>query len=303
MLVGSVRFIENGRLLVRFPEQDITRNERKTRPLSRRWTGVLLALVALGCGQEPGPELASVTHPPSRIVSLTPELSRVLVELGAAPAIVAADGASRALPELAHAVDLGTLAEADVERALAAGPDVALALGTARATAFAAWLTERGVRAHVLSPRSVNEVDAAVQRLGRLLGRETRALASVARMARRVSQIATARDGRSRLRVVWILERDPLVVVGGVGLLHELLELAGAENAFHEPLEERARIELRELTESAPDLALDSSAAGPRDHLPQGPKRVRVAPRLAEVPALDLPDRVHRLHAALYPAE
>jgi hypothetical protein len=111
------------------------------------------------------------------------------------------------------------------------------------------------------------------------------------------------RDGRSRLRVVWVVEREPLVVVGNDGMLHEILELAGAENGFHGPSGARLRTTPAEIALSAPDLVLDSSAHGPPPALPQALARRRIPPELARVPALDVIPRVRRLHLLLYPDE
>ena len=121
-----------------------------------------------------------------------------------------------------------------------------------------------------------------------------------ASLTREVSEIAILRDGRTRLSVAWVIGRDPLVVVGGSGLLHELLELAGAENAFHTPGEARLDVTTAELTARQPDVVLFApafSVAVP------GAKSVSVDPGLARLPLLDVPTRVRALYAALYPGQ
>ena len=264
-------------------------------------------LVALGCGPEE-PAAPDAARTPPRILSLSREVSELLVELGLAPSVVGADHASVALPQLADAADLGDAGASGADAiALAAAlrPDLALFLADGEPP-FARALEARGIRSYVFAPHSANDVLAAVHRLGAILGDETRTTALAARITSDVSRFATLRDGRARVRVVWLLQRDPPVVVGGVGLLHELLELAGAENAFHGPPDaptpERLEVDAAQIAASEPDLVLDAS--GVPDVAPaSGVRALVVPPDLASVPALDLAPRVERLHALFYPGE
>lgn len=271
----------------------------------RRRTFASIACVAalLACERREPPPPAQ-QQPPPRVWSLTPELSALLVELGVAGSVTAADRASLALPELAYAADLGPGGENALALVDALRPERAILLGDARGLALAQALTERGIATTVLAPRSANEVIEAVQRLGALLQRETRAAALAAHISNDVARVATRRDGQQRLVAAWLLARDPPVVVGASGLLHELLELAGAENAVHGVRDERVALSAELLTGRPPELLLDSTGAAPNAPEPpplHGTRRVPVPAELAALPALDLVERVERLHALLYP--
>lgn len=233
-------------------------------------------------------------------MSLGDELGAVLVELGVGPAVVGVDSSSRKVPGLAHALDLGDPAAPSSHLAVGLRPELALVL-TAPAqpgAAFAEALEAAGVPTRVFAPRDANEVVVAIHSIGRLVGRELRAEAVAARLTREVSEVATLRDGRSRLTVAWVLERDPLVVVGASGLLHEILELAGAENAIHGQQGHRLAVTWEELAAGGPDVVLAPPSADPA--LP-GVRRIAIDPALAALPLLDLPARVRALHTVLYP--
>ena len=260
---------------------------------------VLLVVVALACGPS-APEGRTDESPLPRIVSVGPELGRVLVELGLGSRVVGVDSASHAIPELAHAIDLGGRDALSDELARRARPNLVLVLAGASAPEanFARTIAAEQIPAYVLSPSDANEVIATVHRIGRLVGREQRAAVFAAGLTRQVSEIAILRDGRTRLSAAWVIGRDPLVVVGGSGLLHELLELAGAENAFHTPGETRLDVTAAELSAREPDVVLSAPAfaiAVP------GAESVSVDPALARLPVLDVPTRVRALYAALYP--
>lgn len=234
-------------------------------------------------------------------MSLGVELAALLVELGVGPRVVGADSRSLAIPELVNALDLGDPAapSPDVARSVQPGLVLVLAAPSEPGAALARALEAEGVAAYLLAPRDANEVIAAIHRVGRLVGRELRAAGVAARVLREVSEIATLRDGGTRLSAVWVLEGDPLVVVGGSGLLHELLELAGAENAFHSPQRDRLSVTSAEVAARAPDVWIASQSEG-AEVLGPGRRVITIDPALAELPLLDIASRVRALHDALY---
>lgn len=265
--------------------------------------GWLLGALACGDAVDSGPVQPASPQAP-QIALLSPELAALLVEFGLAGAVVAADASSAARPELAGAVSLGDLGPTDVDTAAAAAPDFVLGLRTPPQQRFAAALEARGLAVELFDPRDVNEVAQTVIRLGSLLDRDLRAAATVARLNTEVARIATARDGSRRLRVAWLANADPLVAIGGSGLLHEILELAGAENVFHLEGQPRVEVAAAELASQAPDLVLDSTGGRLADALLQSAGRVvEVAPELTALPTLDLLYRVQRMHQILYASD
>jgi ABC-type hemin transport system substrate-binding protein len=244
---------------------------------------MLLVVMASACRDEAAPSGPTTFEPP-RVISCSAEVTHLLDELGVVPALdlgercaLAPDEASRLAPALRVLLD----GEPDDARARA--------------------LAERGVETVVLAPRSANEIAAAHHELASRLGRPDLGIRSMARLTGEVSAIATRRDGLARHRVIWIVARDPLVAVGGAGLLHEILELAGGENGIHGEPDERRTVTPEEIAASAPDLVLDSSGAAEALALPASIPVRRLAPGLARVPALDLAGRVRAVYAALYP--
>jgi len=269
----------------------------------------LVALLMEGCDTAPQsePSPPADVRNPHGIASLSPEVSRILLDLGVGDEIVAADAASRDLPGIGDPVDLGELEDVSVARVAELAPDVAIGLADARSQAFAGKLEALGFHVVLLAPRTANEIDAAVLRIGDLVARDMRARVVAARTAREVSEIATRRDGKSRLRVALVIRCDPPTVAGGAGLIHETLELAGAENVFHEPGLEERTITGSELAERAPEAVLDASGAAPAspcfEAAAWGARVESLPSRLATLPALDLVERVRSLHEILYPSQ
>ena len=89
-------------------------------------------------------------------------------------------------------------------------------------------------------------------------------------------------------------------VMGDFKQALDLYQQAGAENAFHAPVEVRLDVTMAELSAREPDVVLSAPAFSVA--LP-GAKSVSVDPALAMLPVLDVPTRVRALYAALYPGQ
>jgi ABC-type Fe3+-hydroxamate transport system substrate-binding protein len=267
-----------------------------------------LVALTLGCGPtENAPSGPDATPARRRILSLSPSVSRLLVELGAGFEIVAADSASRALPGVGSVADLGALELSAVGDALASGPDLVVGLATPRARDFAAALEARGLVVHLFDPQNADAAIAVTYRLGDLLERPTRAISVAAAHTRSITELAVGRDGLPRLTVAWLVGCDPLTAVGGSGLTHEVLELAGAENSFHQLGVAQVQITREQLKAGAPAVILDSTGHERSSRcfdLPLPAPRIVPTPiALASLPALDVYQRIRAIQAILYPSE
>lgn len=273
-----------------------------------RWIGIpagLLILATLACDepamtQKPRPAAPAA---PLRIVSLSPELSRLIVEFGLATEIVGVDAASRSLPELESAADLGELESLDVSVVAALKPNFVFVLGEEKQIPVAVALRERGIPLYVFNPTSSNAVIQSIQDLGIILDRKEHAQSAVRRLTQETSKIATERDGEKRPSVAWILQRDPLIVVGNRGLLHEILELAGGEIALHQFPGERIEVSLDVLAAGNPDLILDSTPQGRREPIAMGVRTEVLPTSISELPTLDILGRIQIIHKLLYPPQ
>jgi ABC-type Fe3+-hydroxamate transport system substrate-binding protein len=115
-----------------------------------------------------------------------------------------------------------------------------------------------------------------------------------------ISKIATKRDGENRPSVAWILQRDPLIVVGNRGLLHEILELAGGEIALHRREGERVEASFEAFAASNPDLILDSTPQSRHEPIAMDVRTEVLPTSISEFPTLDLLGRIQVIHELLF---
>ncbi len=231
-----------------------------------------------------------------------PEIAEIFVRLGAAPKLVAVDSDSVRVDGVSQVADLGPGCSGAAGPMEVLAPTAILSLSVAQSRSGVPFLSGVGSspRHWELDPKSLDEIVDAIRKLGELVALEDRARIEIARITRALASIAVRRDGRTRWNVAWIIDREPLTVVGGTGLLHELLELAGAENVFHDPSGSRFEVAPNEIRERSPDFVL--VPAGHEDLTKALGLPSRVVPlELARVPTLQPVARLTALHEILYP--
>jgi iron complex transport system substrate-binding protein len=220
---------------------------------------LIVTIVALLCA-------TATAAPPSpsgarRVVSMNPSLTRILVALGAQEALVGVDDFSaRAEPAVAALPRVGGLYSPSLEAVVALQPDLVVLVPSVEQRDFRARLEALGIEVLALAPDPVrfDDVLAAIEILGRRLGREPAARARVDAIRRTRDAVSRSTAGRPRPRVVFVLQREPLFVVGRGSFLDEMLGLAGAENVGGALGEPWPRASLEWLVAQAPEVVLDS---------------------------------------------
>jgi iron complex transport system substrate-binding protein len=212
-------------------------------------TGLLVAALA-----------SADAGPAPRVVSMNPSLTAMLLALDARELLVGVDDYSEgSQPGLAGLPRLGGLSNPNLEGVVALRPDLVALVPSFEQRDFRARLRELGVRVLELDPKSFDEVLGAIVALGDAVGRRAQADARVAAIRRARADVAAAVAGLPRRRVVLVLQREPLFVVGRGSFIDEMLGAAGASNLGAEVAERYPRVSLEWLVAAAPEVLLDAS--------------------------------------------
>lgn len=225
--------------------------------------GLLLALLALGEISFAAPPSAKsrAAAPPSRIVSLNPSLTAILVALGAANLLVGIDDFSaQQEPALSSLPTVGGLYDPSLEAVVALRPDLVVLVPSAAQRDFRARLESLGVSVLALSPLSFEEVLASIETLGARTGHAAAAHARVAAIEAERARVERAAAGRPRPRTVLVLQREPLFVVGAGSFIDDMMRSAGAQNVGAEFSEPYPRASLEWLVAARPEVILDASS-------------------------------------------
>lgn len=198
--------------------------------------------------------------PAARIISLVPALTEILFAIGAGPQVIAVSSFDDDPPEVAKLPRVGALLDPDTERILSMRPDLVLVYGSQ--TQLEAQLARAGIRTHAYRHGGLADLAPTFRIIGELTGREAEAARAVADIERRFDEVRARVAGRPRPRVLLVIGREPqtlrqLDASGGVGFLHDLIELAGGTNVLADIARQAVRVSTETLIARAPDVIID----------------------------------------------
>jgi ABC-type Fe3+-hydroxamate transport system substrate-binding protein len=245
--------------------------------------GVALLLLTAACDGEPGRadpvERAAVPpvsarddagrsvalpHPARRVVSLLPSATATIVALGAADLLAARTDHDLGL-EVSHLPSVGGGLTPSMEALASVRPDLVIAWEEAGGTRLRPRLEELGIPVFAVQTRDTAAVFANIERLGTLLGRDSAAAALGSRLRSELDDVRRSVAGRDTPSVLYVVSRDPPMVVGTGLFISELIEVAGGRTAFPE-IRYSPQLSLEEIVRRRPELVLlpvsgDSAAA------------------------------------------
>jgi iron complex transport system substrate-binding protein len=173
-----------------------------------------------------------IERPPQRVVSLAPSLTELVYAVGAGAALVAVDTSSDFPPAARALPRVGDAQRVDLERVVALKPDLVLAWRHGNPGGQIARLEALGLPVFQLEPRRLAEVPVALERVGRLLGREADGRAAAHRLADSLDALRTRHAGAAPVAVFHQVWRDPLMTLNGEHLVSDILALCGGRNLF-----------------------------------------------------------------------
>lgn len=192
-----------------------------------RFICVLLTL-AVTVAAQPAPA-------PSRIISFIPAVTEMLFAIGAGEQVVAVGSFDRYPPQVAKLPRVGALLDPDVERILSLRPDLVVVYGTQ--VDLRRQLERSKVPIFLYSHAGLADVTETMKELGARVGRTEESNRAAAAVETALAAVRARVAGRTRPRVLLVFSRDPgtlrgIYASGGVGFLHDLLELAGGTNVM-----------------------------------------------------------------------
>ena len=220
---------------------------------SRFYLPVLLAAVIGLFG-------ASPQEPVERMISLVPGATEMVFAIGAGDLVVGVGSHDAWPPEIEGLPRVGALMDPDLERILELAPDLVIVDPAQRS--LIRQLALAGIATHTYATGSVASVLDAARSLGLLLGRAAAGDAEALRIEHRLEQLRQ-RQWRPRppttMLVFGRLERGfrNLYINGGVGFLHELVEIAGGTNIFADVAQMSFKAGLETVLSRAPEVIVE----------------------------------------------
>lgn len=202
----------------------------------------------------------SAQSKPARIVSLIPAVTEMLFAIGAGDQVVGVSTFDTFPKEATSRTRVGGLFDPNFEAILTLRPDLAIVYGSQEE------LINRLGRANIpiFSYRHAGlaDITGTIRALGKRVGHVTQADALAARIESDLQAIRKSVEGRPRLRTLLVFGREEasmrgLYVSGGIGFLHDMLELAGGTNVMADVKREGLQLSLEQLLTRAPDVVIE----------------------------------------------
>ena len=203
----------------------------------------------------------AIAEPPAkRIISLVPALTEILFAIGAGPQVIAVSSFDDDPPEVLKLPRVGALLDPDTERILALRPDLVLISGSQ--SELQQQLETAGIRVFVYRHGGLADVGPAFRSLGELSGRSADAARAWGAIEKRLTAVRARVAGRPRPKTLLVMGREPrslrnLDASGGIGFLHDLVNVAGGDNLFVDVKRQAVRASSEMLLTRAPEVVID----------------------------------------------
>ncbi len=258
--VGLAVFVASlllGNPLAGFPDHSVTMTHRQQGIL----TGMpFMANVAPRTFVDDTGRTLYLAHVPKRVVSLAPSITEMLFAIGAGEAVVGVTEWCDYPPEARTRTRVGD-SRPNLEAILALRPDLVLGFATVRDDELET-LRRLKIPLFTMEVASLEHIYVHIQTLGRMLRRVREADALVHAMRTDMRAIGAKTGAVPAPRVLYVLYEQPFLTVGPGSFIHQLLELAGADNVAKDTGQAWPRISMEVVLRKDPEILLFPSVAG-----------------------------------------
>ncbi len=211
---------------------------------------------------------------PARIVSLAPSLTEILFAIGAGDRVVGVTDFCDYPPEARQRARVG-YRNPSIETLVALRPDLVVAPSEFVKPDLAAQLDHLKIPLMVLASENVEAILSHIHTLGRMVNRGPAADALALTIRQRVAEIKARVEGRAPVRVLYVLNSQPLITVGPGSFIDQLIGLAGGANVASGSAEPYPRLSMEVVFQRDPEVLLFpvGQAEGIPDHEQQAWRR------------------------------
>ena len=182
-------------------------------------------MITDGMGRE-----VTLPRAPQRIVSLAPNITEILFALGVGEKVVGVTSYCDYPAEATTREKVGDTLSPNLERIVALRPDLVIVSTASQLESLTRRLTELSIPVFVCHSRTVEEIFDSIRQLGEATGRREAGTELVRELRERIERVETRVARLPRIRVLYVLQTQPLISVGRDTYLNDLIRLAGGES-------------------------------------------------------------------------
>lgn len=197
--------------------------------------------------------------PPKRIISLAPNITEILFDLGLDEEIVGVSVHCN-FPEKAKTKPrVGSYISLDYEKIISLKPDLIIATGAGNTREMVERLEKLGLPAYVIFPKNLEGILLSIDHIGQVVDRKREALRIIQDMKRKRAKIINLMQDVPRTRVFLQIGEAPMVTVGKGSFADDLIRLSGGENVAGDEKKMYPRFGMEEILKRAPEVIIITS--------------------------------------------
>ncbi len=254
------------------------------------------AQAAIAVTDDAGNELV-LEAPAERVVALAPHAVEALFHVGAGGTLVGVSTYSDWPPEARDIPRVGSDRRIDFEAVLALRPDVVVVWQSGNGPRTAEKLRALGLKVYVTEPRTLEDIAATLERLGRLTGREQRAVESARAFRDQLASLVERYSDRSEVSVFYQIWHQPLMTVNGEHLISEVIRLCGGRNIFSDLRSLAPTVDVESVLAARPQVIIVSGADAGRPAVMDDWRRWPRLPAVAENQLYFIPPDIIQRHS------
>ena len=190
---------------------------------------------------------------PTRIVSLAPSVTETLFAIGAGSQVVGVTQFCDFPPEASQKPKVG-YANPNLESLVALQPDLIITPQQFLKLDLLGKLEELKIPVFILADRSVEDIFSHIQTLGRMLDRSTEAVALGMDLRQEIARLKVRTQGQPPVRVLYVLNSQPLITVGPGSFIDQLIGLVGGVNVAAKSATPYPRLSMEAVLQEDPEV-------------------------------------------------
>jgi len=233
--------------------------------MMNRWCWLFLGIscwmatgfAVFGARQDASPSNTPLPTHPERLVSMAPSLTEILFALGLDDKIVGVTIFSDYPPAALDKPKVGSFWQPNIEAVVAARPDLVVTLRIEQQRSLAERLQRIGYNSLVVDVDKVSDLYGAIETLGAATDSRRQADELVGNLKNKLQELSRMVGTAEKVRVLWVVQREPLRVAGRDTFINEMIELAGGENAIGETVHKYPPIGAEQVIACKPDVIIE----------------------------------------------
>jgi len=154
---------------------------------------------------------------------------------------------------------IGTFWQPSAEAIIACKPDLVVTLWFEQQKAVANSLERLGYQILTLKIETIGELLTAIQEIGIFTKCQSQAVQLLNELTGELNDMQLRLGSAKKVKVLWIVQAEPLRVAGRNTFINELIELAGGENAIGDTLQQYPPIGTEEILACGAEVIIQSA--------------------------------------------